>query len=106
MFRLLFGRTDKGKPEVPLDWLKKSWKMERLLKSVQLTVSGCLGPCDIVNVISIITNEGQKWFGGIKDEKPFRILFEWALQTRELGRPAEIPSELLEYEFQRFSDYN
>ncbi|GMA63429.1 (2Fe-2S) ferredoxin domain-containing protein [Alicyclobacillus fastidiosus] len=96
------GRTDKGKPEIPVDWLKQTWKERRLQKHVQLTISGCLGPCDIVNVVSMITGEGQRWFGGIEGAEPFRWLVEWAQETADLGESAELPAELLQYEFQRF----
>ena len=44
------GRPDKGFPPFPRDWLKQQWKDAKLNKSVQLTISGCLGPCDLANV--------------------------------------------------------
>lgn len=97
------GRTDKGKPEIPLDWLKQSWKERKLLKSVQLTITGFLGPCDILNVVGISTEDGQRWFGGITTAAPYEVLVEWAETTRQLGEAAPIPASLLEYEFQRFS---
>jgi hypothetical protein len=39
------GNTANGRPPVPVDWLKKEWRARGLLKRVQLTISGCLGPC-------------------------------------------------------------
>lgn len=96
------GRTDKGKPEVPLEWLKSSWKERRLLKTVQLTITGCLGPCDISNVVSISTPDRQRWFGGITTKSSYEALLKWAEVTRQLGEPAPIPELLLEYEFERF----
>ncbi|MCF8566654.1 (2Fe-2S) ferredoxin domain-containing protein [Alicyclobacillus tolerans] len=96
------GRTDKGKPSIPVDWLKKSWKERRLLKSVQLTITGCLGPCDILNVVSIWTQDRQIWFGGITTDAPYEDLLEWAESTRKLGEPAPIPESLLEHQFERF----
>jgi hypothetical protein len=39
------GNTENGRPPVPVDWLKKEWRARGLLKRVQLTISGCLGPC-------------------------------------------------------------
>src|SRR3984893_16566915 len=41
------GNTENGRPPVPVDWLKKEWRARGLLKRVQLTISGCLGPCDL-----------------------------------------------------------
>ena len=44
------GKTERGYPEVPADRIKAAWKGEKLNRSVQLTISGCLGPCDLANV--------------------------------------------------------
>ncbi|MCI0182366.1 hypothetical protein MM817_00625 [Acidibacillus sp. S0AB] len=97
------GKTEKGKPEIPLDWLKKAWKERKLLKTVQLTITGCLGPCDLVNVVSIMTGQEQRYFGGIVTDEPYHTLLEWAESTRLLGQPAPIPESLLAYEFDRFA---
>src|ERR1700731_4252905 len=47
------GNTENGRPPVPVEWLKKEWRSRGLLKRVQLTISGCLGPCDLPNVVTI-----------------------------------------------------
>ena len=52
------GNTERGKPAVPVDWLKKEWKARGLLKQIQLTISGCLGPCDVPNVVAISDERG------------------------------------------------
>ena len=44
------GATQNGRPEVPVEWLKEEWRKRRLLKRFQLSISGCLGPCDLPNV--------------------------------------------------------
>ena len=59
------GNTANGRPPVPVDWLKKEWRARGLLKRVQLTISGCLGPCDIPNVVTISNESGTLWLGGI-----------------------------------------
>jgi cobaltochelatase CobN len=53
------GNTANGKPPVPVDWLKKEWRARGLLKRVQLSVSGCLGPCDLPNVVAIADEGGS-----------------------------------------------
>ncbi len=40
------GNTENGRPPVPVEWLKREWRARGLLKRVQLTISGCLGPCE------------------------------------------------------------
>ena len=34
------GRTDKGHPEVPVEWMKAEWRKRALAKKVHLTISG------------------------------------------------------------------
>lgn len=36
---------------MPDEWLKTEWRARRLLKNVHLSISGCLGPCDMANVV-------------------------------------------------------
>jgi cobaltochelatase CobN len=61
------GNTENGRPPVPVDWLKKEWRARGLLKRVQLTISGCLGPCDLPNVVTISNENGTQWFGEIQN---------------------------------------
>jgi cobaltochelatase CobN len=49
------GRTDRGKPEVPVEWLKAEWRRRGLPKNIQLSICGCLGPCDVANVVKVDT---------------------------------------------------
>ncbi len=55
------GNTANGKPAVPVEWLKKEWRARGLLKWIQPTISGCLGPCDIPNVVTISNECGTQW---------------------------------------------
>jgi cobaltochelatase CobN len=52
------GKTERGLPEVPVDRIKSVWKAEKLNRGAQLTISGCLGPCDVPNVAVVVTPEG------------------------------------------------
>src|SRR5579864_7016291 len=49
------GNTANGKPAVPVEWLKKEWRARGLLKRIQLSISGCLGP----PVISLMSSRFQ-----------------------------------------------
>src|ERR1700758_1593557 len=53
------GNVERGLPEVPVEWLKSEWRKRGLLKRVQLTISGCVGPCDVPNVIVITSSAGE-----------------------------------------------
>lgn len=98
------GRTDKGKPAVPVDQLKKNWKEAGLKKVLQLTISGCLGPCDLTNVVSILTPHRQIWLGGLTQDLQYDALFVWAKESAKAGKLVELPDSLQMLEFQRFLD--
>ncbi|HEX9004695.1 MAG TPA: (2Fe-2S) ferredoxin domain-containing protein [Blastocatellia bacterium] len=96
------GRTDRGKPPVPVDWLKSEWKARKLLKTIQLTISGCLGPCDLVNVVCLIAPQRTVWLGGLTEQKHFDALLEWATQSAAANKLLPLPALLAEPEFERF----
>jgi cobaltochelatase CobN len=96
------GQTDRGLPAVPLDWLKPLWKSEKLNKLVQLTVSGCLGPCDLPNVCCILTPQEQAWYGRLTSREDYAVLVEWARRCRERGEILPPPQELAHLRFERW----
>ncbi len=100
------GRTENGFPPVPRDWIKHRWKVEKLSKSVQLTFSGCLGPCDLANVVCVISPEGMQWFGGLQEPRQYQLLLEWAIASRDAGALIELPVELNRHRFERFAVSN
>ena len=97
------GRTDKGFKPVPRDWIKQQWKNEKLNKSVQLTISGCLGPCDLANVCCVISREGMEWLGGLQEQWQYDLLLDWATASRDAGILLELPAELNRHRFERFA---
>src|SRR6266849_7869495 len=96
------GQTGRGLPLVPVDWLKPIWKAEKLNKIVQLTVSGCLGPCDLPNVCCISTPQDQTWYGRLTTQEDYAVLLNWARRRREHGELQPLPSELEHLRFQRW----
>ena len=97
------GRTDKGFEPLPRDWIKQQWKNGRLNKSVQLTISGCLGPCDLANVFCVISPKGMQWFGGLQERRQYELLLDWANASRAAGVLLESPAELNRHRFERFA---
>jgi hypothetical protein len=59
------GATQKDRPAVPTDWMKDEWRQRGLLKRFQLTVSGCVGPCDVPNVVVLNSEAGSRCLGRI-----------------------------------------
>jgi hypothetical protein len=89
------GQVERGRPEVPVEWLKQEWRKRGLLKRVQLSVSGCLGPCDVPNVVAIVTQTRTMWLGNISRRDQYQLLLDWASRSKNLGCAVDIPSELL-----------
>jgi hypothetical protein len=87
------GNTENGRPPVPVEWLKKEWRSRGLLKRVQLTISGCLGPCDLLNVVTISNESGTQWLGEIIEFEQYRDLVDWATRSRDAGALLPLPKE-------------
>jgi cobaltochelatase CobN len=87
---------------VPLEWLKQQWRSRGLLKTVQLTVSGCLGPCDLPNIVRISGPYDEIWLGKIDRREQYESLVEWATASRASGVLLPLPEE---FERLRFSPF-
>jgi cobaltochelatase CobN len=98
------GRTDRGFPPVPVERLKAVWKEEKLNRTVQLTISGCLGPCDMANVILVMTAAGTEWFGGIDDEAVFEAVIAWARACQAAEALLPLPAVIDACRFKRFTE--
>jgi hypothetical protein len=96
------GAVERGRPAVPVDWIKKEWKERGLKKSIQLTISGCLGPCDLLNVVSISSKEETVWLGTLCRFQDYAVLVEWASASGRAGRLLPLPEELTEFRFSPF----
>jgi hypothetical protein len=88
------GQTERGKPAVPVEWLKTEWRSRGLLKNIQLSISGCLGPCDIPNVVKIDTAEETVWLGKLEQFDQYREIVDWATQSKAAGRLLPLPKDL------------
>ena len=86
------GNVERGLPEVPVEWLKNEWRKRGLLKRVQLTISGCVGPCDVPNAVVITTSAGTEWLGNVVDFDQYRSLLEWAVRCRDAGKMLPLSS--------------
>ena len=96
------GRTDRGRPELPVDQLKQIWKDEKLNRTVHLTISGCLGPCDLPNVALVILPEGNVWLGGMEGSEVYERLVVWARSCHAADETLPLPEELAPLRFERF----
>ena len=98
------GRTDRGFPPWPKDQIKARWKELRLNDTIQLTISGCLGPCDVANVVFFLPASGPgTWFGGLSELTHYESLIAWAESCQAETRLLPLPDELIPFQFQRFA---
>jgi len=88
------GQTDRGKPA--------EWRRRGLLKNIQLTISGCLGPCDVPNVVLIATAEQNIWLGNIDNLEYYREIVEWAAESKAKGRMLPLSKDLLRHRLDPF----
>lgn len=98
------GQTSKGHPDVPLEWLKREWKLRGLLKRVHLSISGCLGPCDVPNVVAITSSQGTQWLARLTTQRHYHLLADWAEQSKDRDRLLPLPRELAEHSMQPYRD--
>jgi hypothetical protein len=96
------GDTNRGKPEVPVQWIKEQWKTRRLLKGIQLTISGCLGPCDLSNVVAVHGASDHFWLGNFHEFQQYSDLLEWAEQCKSAGQLLPLPAQLDQLRFDPF----
>lgn len=95
------GRTDKGHPDVPVEWLKKEWRLRALPKFVHLTISGCLGPCDASNVI-LLLGDTPVWLGGLDRFEQYQAIAVWAEGCKAQDTLLPLPVELEPFRMERF----
>ncbi len=98
------GRTDRGKPELPVDRLKSVWRDEKLNRTIQLTISGCLGPCDLTNVALIMTPRGNVWLGDMNGQETYEAIIDWARDCHAHEQIVPLPALLDRCVFDRFAD--
>ena len=97
------GKTERGLPEVPVERIKAVWKAEKLNRAVQLTISGCLGPCDLPNVVLLLTPEGPTWYGNLAGDAHYDALIAWARACKAEGRMLAPPPAWEGHQFERFN---
>jgi hypothetical protein len=97
------GRTDRDRPELPVERLKAAWSSGKLNRTVQLTISGCLGPCDLTNVTAVLTPDEQIWLGGLEGDAVYDAFIQWAKDCQEAGNRLPLPELLESHRFERWT---
>lgn len=99
------GRTDRGYPAVPTDTFKSEWLRRKLRKVVHLTKAGCLGPCALANVASLMFDGRSVWFHSVNTPEQVVVIFDYVEMLIGADRFLPPPSELADYVF-NFYDWD
>jgi cobaltochelatase CobN len=93
------GRTDRGYAEVPVDVYKDEWTRRKIRNQVHLTKSGCLGPCTLANVASLVFDGCSVWFHSVNSAWQVRQIFDYIESMLKADRFLKPPAELSEFVF-------
>lgn len=88
------GRVDRGYPEVPVDLYKSEWLRRKLRKTVHLTKAGCLGPCRLANVASLLIDGRSIWFHSVNTSAQVVRIFDYIEQLIATDELVPAPPEL------------
>jgi hypothetical protein len=73
-----------------------------LLKNIQLSISFCLGPCDLTNVVKIAGPATDVWLGNIDRFEQYASLVDWAAESKAAGALARLPEAFEPHRFNPF----
>jgi len=98
------GRTEKGFPALPLDQFKSQWKERGIRRRFHLTISGCLGPCPLANVVLILFRGRSAWFHSINSSDDVKLLYDYVERMLLAESYLDPPVELAGRHFERYID--
>ena len=93
------GRTERGYAAVPAETFKDEWLKRKLRNVVHLTKAGCLGPCALANVASLVFDGRAIWFHSVNTPWHVRLIFDYIETMVRADRYVAPPCELTEYVF-------
>ena len=96
------GAVSRGKPEVPVEWLKSEWRSRGLRKTIQLSISCCLGPCDLTNVVKVAGPASEVWLGNLQRLEQYARLVDWAAESKAAGALMPLPESFAPHRFNPF----
>ncbi len=99
------GHTARGYAPVPSDAFKEEWLRRRLRNTVHLTKAGCLGPCTLANVASLVFDGRSVWFHSVNTPWQVGLIYDYIEAMLAADRFLSPPPELAEYAF-NFYDWD
>jgi cobaltochelatase CobN len=93
------GITERGYAAVPVDVYTQEWLGRKIRNQVHLTKGGCLGPCALANVVSLVFDGRSVWFHSINSPWQVRQIFDYIDAMLAADRFLQPASELSEFVF-------
>ena len=84
---------------MPVDTFKDEWLRRKLRNVVHLTKAGCLGPCALANVASLVFDGRAVWFHSVNTPWHVRLIYDYIETMVGADRFVTPPSELAEHVF-------
>ncbi len=98
------GRVENGFSPVPTDLYHQEWERRKLRNKVHLSQGGCLGPCELGNVVTLIFDRRITGFHSINDSDLIFTIFDHleALLASDDASTVKLPPELQERTYDYF----
>ena len=96
------GHTEKGFPALPLDDFKRQWKQRGIRRRLHLTISGCLGPCPLANVILLQFRGRSLWFHSINQPEDVSLIYDYVERMLLAETALDLPDSLQSRLFERY----
>ena len=96
------GNADRGFAPVPIGEFKDQWKQRKLRRRFHLTISGCLGPCTMANVVLLNFGGRSTWLHSIDAASDVTLIYDYAEAMLHAQRWLVPPPGLQGRHFQRY----
>jgi cobaltochelatase CobN len=72
------GHTNRGFAPVPTDLYHHEWERRKLRNKIHLNQGGCLGPCVLANVVTLLVDGQPYWFHSVNDPAIILAIYDFA----------------------------
>jgi cobaltochelatase CobN len=97
------GQTQKGFPASPVEEFKRQWKSRGIRRRFHLTISGCLGPCTLANVVMMQFQGHSVWFHSIDHPEDVASIYDYVESMLQEQCYLDPPASLASRHFQRYT---
>ena len=98
------GNTERNIPPVPVDTFKREWKDRGIRRRVHLSISACLGPCAVANVVLLMFHGSTVWFHSINSDEDVIEIYNFIERLLGDGEFSLPSGPLSDKVFQRYSN--